>query len=314
MKLRLLLETEDSFCFLLGYPILSTGIPRIPLLRFRTLEFAEKTGQGQRGKTMPNRSFSAKEGSSQIASLRIEDEEAPPETHSTTDEEEELRSSFQSNGTTTETALKHISALHEADDSAEAFANRESRAVSWLRLVVLAVLVTCAACTAVAVYYYTRNSEYQAFEASFVSDAAKVMEAVGATLYVSLGAVDSYVVGMVSLARATNQSWPFVTVPDAAVRFAKLRSLSKAVVVQQAHFVTLAQRPEWENYTLTHDQWAADALKVQKTDKNYHGRLYDSYLPDGTIHSYRGPSEGEGPFLPTWQSSPVVPGTFCNWK
>jgi hypothetical protein len=221
--------------------------------------------------------------------------------------------SASNNSINTEAAFRRVSATLDEGEEA-AFAQKETKVVSYLRLFVLGVLVTSAAGTAVAVYFYSRNEELASFEASFLDDATKVMGAVGETLYLSLGALDSYVVGMVSLARFTNQPWPFVTVPDTAVHFAKLRSLSKAVVVQQSHFVTLEQREEWENYTLTHDQWAADALRVQKTDKNYHGAVYDSFLPDGVIHSYRGPSEGPGPFLPTWQSSPVVPGSCVHEK
>jgi hypothetical protein len=202
-------------------------------------------------------------------------------------------------------------ALHAIEE--EAFAVSESRAVSYLRLCVLAVLVASAAAVSIGVYFYTLNSELASFEASFSDDATKVMEAVSSSLYITLEAADSYLVNTVSHARSIDQQWPFVTLPDLAVRLAKLRSLSKAVVVQQSHFVTAAQREEWENYTLTHDGWAQEALDIQKTDKNYHGAVYDSYIPERVIRTYTGPSEGPGPFLPTWQSSPVVPGgAYCK--
>jgi hypothetical protein len=188
-----------------------------------------------------------------------------------------------------------------------AFAVSESKAVSYLRLCVLAVLVASAAGVAIGVFYFTRNSELDSFEASFSDDATKVAEAVSSSLYTTLEAADSYLVNTVSYARSIDQQWPFVTLPDLAVRLAKLRSLSKAVVVQQSHFVTAAQREKWENYTLNHDGWAQEALDVQKTDKNYHGAVHDTFISEGIIRSYTGPSEGEGPFLPTWQSSPVVP-------
>jgi hypothetical protein len=68
----------------------------------------------------------------------------------------------------------------------EAFAVLESKAVSYLRMCVLAVLVASAAAVAITVYYYTVNSELDAFEASFSDDATKVIEAVSVSLYISL--------------------------------------------------------------------------------------------------------------------------------
>jgi len=64
------------------------------------------------------------------------------------------------------------------------------------------------------------------FEEQFLDDAHKVLEAVGSSLYLTLGAIDALVDSMISFAHYTNQTWPFVTIPDFAVRSAKIRSLS----------------------------------------------------------------------------------------
>ena len=193
----------------------------------------------------------------------------------------------------------------------------ETQAVSYLRWVLLAVLVSSMIAAASGVYQYDTQVEHDAFVARYLGDATKLVEAISGTFYSSLGAVDSYVVGAVSFARFTHQEWPYVTIPDYAVRMAKLRSLSKAVVTQQAHFVTGEERSTWENYTLNHDQWAQESLQIQQHDKNYKGVKrfnYTTFVPDGVIHSYMGPSEGDGPFLPTWQSAPVVPVfSAYNW-
>jgi hypothetical protein len=116
------------------------------------------------------------------------------------------------------------------------------------------------------------------------------------------------VVSAVSIARATNQSWPLVNIPDAAVRMAKVRSITKAVVVNQNHFVTKEQRAKWENFSVVNDQWASDALQIQKSDKNYNGEQYDTINPSPYIVGVKGRVEGDGPYLPTWHSSPVVSG------
>jgi hypothetical protein len=224
-----------------------------------------------------------------------------------------MSSSSSSSGSTStegfvESMHRRLSNLPLSERDEAAFADRESKVVSLLRLTVLSVLVASAVCTAVAVFFYTRNSEMKAFRTSFDEDSQNIVEAIGGALYLSLGTMDSYITTVVSVARATNQTWPFVTIPDAAVHLAKLRSLSKAILVNQAHFVTADEKEEWEDYASRHDQWAHDALRLQKTDKNYDGANFESFVPDKEINSYKGLSTGKGPFLPSWHAYPFIPG------
>ncbi len=67
---------------------------------------------------------------------------------------------------------------------------------------------------AVTVYRYVSTAEHTSFEGHFQDDSDKVLEAIGSTLELTLGSVDNFLVGMVSFARYTNATWPFVTVPD----------------------------------------------------------------------------------------------------
>jgi hypothetical protein len=201
---------------------------------------------------------------------------------------------------------------------------KETKAVSCLRLVVLAVLVTSATCTAIAVYYYTRNSEISAFEESYYDDADHVVRGVGMALYVTLGAMDTYIAELIGNSNATGPEWPFVTIYDAPLHLAKLASTSKAIFMQQSHFVTAAQRQEWENYTSYESDWMEFAQQVQQVDPNLeHVTLYDpdrderggasiSHLNQSVIHNFNGPAAGSGPFLPTWLSYPILPCT-CSW-
>jgi hypothetical protein len=50
-----------------------------------------------------------------------------------------------------------------------------------------------------------------------MSDSLKVFDAVG-TLDLTLGAVDNFIVKAVSYAKYSNSTWPFVTIPDFAVK------------------------------------------------------------------------------------------------
>jgi hypothetical protein len=79
----------------------------------------------------------------------------------------------------------------------------------------IAVLVTCAVGVACVVYFQTSNTEKTQFEEEFSDDSAKVFEALGSNRDLSLRAVDAFiVVVIVSFARFSNSTWPFVTVPD----------------------------------------------------------------------------------------------------
>jgi hypothetical protein len=189
----------------------------------------------------------------------------------------------------------------------EAFATVETKAVFWLKLTVLGVLVASAVGVALTVFYYTSNAESERFEDRFSGDATKVFEAVGGSLDFSLGAVDSFVVGLVSFARYANLTWPFVTVPDYGVKAAKLRGLSKAFSVGHYLLVTTEKRADWEKYSIENDAWVKEGLEAQKKDTNFHGKILTDYEAYGYIHGNAGPSEGPGPFFPFWQSAPVVP-------
>ena len=194
------------------------------------------------------------------------------------------------------------------------FGVKETKAVSCLRLVVLAVLVVSATCTAIAVYFYTRNSELRAFESEFYSDAENLIHGAGHSLYVTLGAMDSYVLHVVSQARDTNQQFPFVTTPDNHVHMAKLGSIGNTIMMQQAHFVSSQQRMEWENYTAHNNQWISDSIQQYNSDIDNSTLQIDpmhvisAQMNENTIHTYDGPSINDGPFLPTWQCYPIIPG------
>jgi hypothetical protein len=194
---------------------------------------------------------------------------------------------------------------------------KETKAVSLLRLVVLAVLVVSATCTAIAVYFYTRNSELRSFEMDFYSDAENIIHGAGHSLYITLSAIDSYAAYVMSQARATNQSFPFVTTSDAHIHMAKLGSIGHTQMIQQAHFVSSSQqRIEWENYTTNNNQWINDSIQQQNSDTN-NATLYidpiqnfSSLVNEGMIHTYDGPSSNNALYLPTWQSFPIVPGKY----
>jgi hypothetical protein len=184
-------------------------------------------------------------------------------------------------------------------DEEDTFAFRESKLVSYIRLVMFGVLVASAAGTAVAVYNFTRQSEHKAFEVSFENDSKNIVESMGSALFGWLGAIDAYATFAVSAARATNQTWPFVSTPDASVHLAKVRSQSKTLVTHQAHLVSEANQKAWIDYATSHPEWMWDAVRVQPEDKNYEGLPVedrDIFMVPFMVNEGGRPATGSGPF------------------
>lgn len=113
--------------------------------------------------------------------------------------------------------------------------------------------------------------------------------------------------------------WPFIPpLPGLAVQTSKLLSLTNSIYM--AFYPWIANKEErlrWENFTRHHDHWVEDALRVQSTDPNFHGPLLHDYNVSYQIWNNEGPepSESEGPFLPSWMGSPVIPYYYpFNWN
>ena len=169
-------------------------------------------------------------------------------------------------------------------------AKRETRAVTKWKLGVLVVLLLSAIGTALAVFFYIRNSETEKFEEAFQSSAFKVLESVGISFETALKSLDSLAVAFVSEATISNQPFPFVTVPDFAILAAKMISNSDSFVVTFWPVIASKDREHWEEYSLTHNQWVNASVHLQEDYAFYHGPLeYDTSNRNGVIYGDFGP-------------------------
>ena len=156
-------------------------------------------------------------------------------------------------------------------------ATRETKAVSQTKWIVMAVLVCSALGVALLTYRYIRWSEEDKFEENFRSSAHKTLEAIGNSIEKTLKSLDSLTVSLVSNARVTNQTWPFVTVADFAIRAAKVISISDAVFLSVMPVVTKAKRGQWEAYCVENDQWLNSSIGLQDEYDLYQGPLDLAY-------------------------------------
>jgi hypothetical protein len=175
-------------------------------------------------------------------------------------------------------------------DKKEGIAKNETKTVFRLKLTVILVLIVAAVLAAVLIYRYTAGTEESQFKDQFANDASKVLAAAGSSLDRTLGALDSLAVTLVSSARALNQSWPFVTLPDFAVRASKILPLSDAVYISVNPLVTTKTRKDWEAYSLQNNYWVNETMAVQATFKGYYGAktTYDPLPPDSVINGDTG--------------------------
>jgi hypothetical protein len=179
---------------------------------------------------------------------------------------------------------------------------------------------------ALAVYFYLVSSETKTFEKQFVDDGTKVLASLGAAVYFTIGALDGLVVNLVSYAKSTNQPWPYVTIPDFYIRAGKVIRATNAHCLNTYAYVTAHEREEWQNYTSTHNSWVQEGFNIQARDSSYTGPIVMDNLTWDVIHDYsewEKPEEEQGkvgtdrpgPYLPWWQSVPIIPGgyTVYNW-
>ena len=198
------------------------------------------------------------------------------------------------------------------DKEAVALARRETRAVNYLKAALFGVLALSTVGVATGVYFFVSTGETEKFETHFEQGAQKILGSIGQNIGTTLAALDVLVASMVSFAHSTNQTWPFVTVPDFEVRAAKVRSLSNLILVNHLPLVRPGEeREEWERYSIENSDWVRTSMKVQEQDENYYGPVMYDYDVYGVIHG----DFGDVPYntttrdylLPNWQGSPVVP-------
>mmetsp|Transcript_8004 Transcript_8004/g.20080 ORF Transcript_8004/g.20080 Transcript_8004/m.20080 type:complete len:1233 (+) Transcript_8004:204-3902(+) len=218
-----------------------------------------------------------------------------------------------SNGTPTISGTSERTYNVKSSPEVLAIAKRETRAVFYWRLAMIFILVASTVAVAVFVYMYTSGQQTAEYETAYMDDSIKVIESVGTQMDVKLGAVDAMSVTVVSYADSTGAEWPRVTVPDFAVRAAKVRSLTGAVAVQMYTVVDEEQKQSWELYTAQNDGWVQEDIDIQKEDVTFTGiKDLPDYVPNevdkGIHYNYTSAvPTSDGLYTPSWQQYPIIP-------
>jgi class 3 adenylate cyclase len=217
----------------------------------------------------------------------------------------------------------------------EKIAHRETRYVTYLRLGLLLTLFVAASIVCTTVYLFVSGGENDEFEKAFDAYSTKLTETFQSIADRRLGAIASFSTTITSFALATNSSWPFVTVPNFEAQVRHIGKLANVENIAFAPIVSAEDRQEWENVYVPQEifKWRAESLATNMLfdlppnvssaeftvagkdnyegqpdfSKGYSKQIVESrYSPDG-LKFYI--VNGEGPFMPWWQTAPYQYGT-----
>ena len=204
-------------------------------------------------------------------------------------------------------------------------ASRETKTLYRLKIFVFLLLFCAMVAVSLTAYYFTAKQQDEEFQDQYYEDAHKVLGALSSNLERTLQASDAFVASITSLAKSTNQTWPYVVIPHFAVSAEKIRSLVNAVFVTTFHLVQSEERYKWQNFTAqTGDTWMNESLAAIENyaDIDYWDVIWN-YTSWNVIWGYdefdkENPGEEgvtyDGPYLPFWQVQPAIPTEpLYNW-
>jgi hypothetical protein len=150
------------------------------------------------------------------------------------------------------------------DDIKKRLAQRETKAVRWLRVTVLLILISAAASCAALVYTYIRNGQVSEFEETYEDFAQKIITATENNALNKMEAIVSLASLIQAHAMDTNQTWPLVTVSFFETHVMATRSLTEAYGVTLFPFVESSNREDWEIYSVQHRDWLNESYATQR--------------------------------------------------
>jgi hypothetical protein len=220
---------------------------------------------------------------------------------------------------------------------------KETRAVTNLKLLVFGSLFFSMIAVVLSAYFFTAQGENHNFEVNFYDDANKILGSMGLNLQRIMDVSDAFITSITSYAARTNQTWPYVVIPDFYVTAEKIRSLCGAVYIGTYHVVQNDQRKEWENFTAmagtkmvddaiatiaeyndmdwpissNHTEWNVifDYTEYDKENKVgaqhviYYRELFVNPTNMFFLLIVQQGEEGasyDGPYLPIWQIQPTI--------
>jgi class 3 adenylate cyclase len=245
---------------------------------------------------------------------------------------DDLREAEASDDDEAESQLKsttHASSVNEEKEKFE-IGNKETKQVSYIRAVVLAVLVAVATSVSAVVFLYSRDVEQDAFETHFSDLANKITSGFIYGAERRIEAINSFANQITSYAIAQNSEWPNVALPDFERRAKFILELSDVLSLIFLPIVTKDARESWETFSVENQGWIREGLDAQGIPEDDYDRESIDVVEEtwGTSPNLTIPTEifkvagtgiadenGPGPYMPWWQFAPALPlPTLVNYN
>jgi hypothetical protein len=170
---------------------------------------------------------------------------------------------------------------HKSSPGIGGIGSEETSSVRRGRIVVFNLLVL-SAISAGFFYWSLRRSEYKKFQITFDDDSTKLSNALFASVMNTLASMDLLSTVIVAHAKASNETWPFVTLPHFGNIASKTLSMSSAISFCTVVLVNgTLQRHRWEEYAWGKMQTTInETFQIMETDVKYQGEIaWNSTFP-----------------------------------
>lgn len=228
-------------------------------------------------------------------------------------------------------SLEGLEDTQQDDRNKPALAHKETKAVSLFRIILLVVLATTAITVSLLAYFGSRNNETEEFEEQFQSNAQKVIDSFEADAAKRRSAIHSSSLTLSSYAEHSNESWPFVTLPDFEQKARYTIELADIISLFVFPLVSGEDLQEWGEYSSTNQDWYWEGMAIQEQYTGIgNNNVQNTSLETAIVERLQVPPfiltiNGEGeesrarpasvedaPFFPLWQYSPQVPVPIIN--
>jgi class 3 adenylate cyclase len=163
---------------------------------------------------------------------------------------------------------------------------------------------------------YLHLEESNDFQEAFFEQSVKVTEAVGNRLEDRIFSLDYFEMTLVSQALSTGATGPKLYLPHFEKRGNKTSALAHSISLSVLPIVTADTRLDYDNFSVMMQQWIpegltfqeiwADSSWVQPDDWEVTVGKIEPTIGTLTAEGERVVATGPGPFLPKWQSTPVL--------
>ena len=152
-------------------------------------------------------------------------------------------------------------------ETAEPAVKRNKHGVLGLRVaVMLAIVVVTAGIVVFGIDLKRRQTEH--FHRNFYNDVKMMSETLWRKASTTLGVLDSFAASIVSATEATNQTWPFIQVPNFGLLASKAMTLTPLHFLALHPLVTEEEYDRFQTWTTQQNGWVGETMAIQQQDQN----------------------------------------------